>query len=219
VAWLNGPTWAVSLLATFCSQQLGFDIRKLRAMHNKPYVVDASKVQRVLPDLSYIPLRDSARAAADCVVGLGFVSMQWTPRLRFLNAVGRLHGWLWGQADPLEAAAAPPAAAAAAGAAPAAAAVPAAATAAGAAQASTVGVETGAGGALAAARVLPANLMGALANAAAARHSDDADSDAESVSSPVGVDVIVCGPLHTKQQQQQQQQRRRLATPSQQQAV
>lgn len=47
-----------------------------RAMHNKPYNVDASKITRVLPDFSYIPLKDSARAAADSVVAMGLAAFR-----------------------------------------------------------------------------------------------------------------------------------------------
>lgn len=43
-------------------------------MHNKPYTVDASKITRVLPDFSYIPLAESVRAAADSVVAMGLAA-------------------------------------------------------------------------------------------------------------------------------------------------
>lgn len=43
-------------------------------MHNKPYTVDASKITRVLPDFTYIPLAESARAAADSVVAMGLAN-------------------------------------------------------------------------------------------------------------------------------------------------
>jgi len=43
-------------------------------MHNKPYKVDASKITRVLPGFTYIPLDASVRAAADSVVALGLAA-------------------------------------------------------------------------------------------------------------------------------------------------
>lgn len=43
-------------------------------MHNKPYTVDASKITRVLPDFSYIPLQASVKAAADSVVAMGLAA-------------------------------------------------------------------------------------------------------------------------------------------------
>jgi hypothetical protein len=46
-----------------------------RAMHNKPYKVNASKLTRVLPGFTYIPLEDSVRAAADSVVAMGLAAV------------------------------------------------------------------------------------------------------------------------------------------------
>lgn len=45
-----------------------------RAMHNKPYNVDASKIKRVLPDFEYIPLEASVQSAADSIVGMGLAA-------------------------------------------------------------------------------------------------------------------------------------------------
>jgi hypothetical protein len=44
-------------------------------MHNKPYKVDASKLTRVLPGFSYIPLEDSVAAAADSIVAMGLAAV------------------------------------------------------------------------------------------------------------------------------------------------
>jgi hypothetical protein len=44
-------------------------------MHNKPYKVDASKLTRVLPGFSYIPLEASVRAAADSIVAMGLAAV------------------------------------------------------------------------------------------------------------------------------------------------
>ncbi|KAF6259935.1 hypothetical protein COO60DRAFT_1700582 [Scenedesmus sp. NREL 46B-D3] len=71
----TAPEWAVAFLARFRSAQLGFDLPKFRAMHNKPYKVDASKLQRVLPGFAYIPLEESVRAAADSIVAMGLAAV------------------------------------------------------------------------------------------------------------------------------------------------
>lgn len=72
---LAAPRWAVAWLARNRSRQLGFDLPKFQAMHDKPYKADGSKVSRVLPDFSYIPLEASVRAAADSVVAMGLAAL------------------------------------------------------------------------------------------------------------------------------------------------
>jgi hypothetical protein len=64
-------------------------------MHNKPYSVDATKIQRVLPDFKYIPLADSVRAAADSVVAMGlaaFVSPATSSCFSLLGSLTSLIG-------------------------------------------------------------------------------------------------------------------------------
>lgn len=167
-------------------------------MHNKPYSVDASKIQRVLPDLSYISLQDSARAAADSAVALGLVSMRWSPRLLFLDAFGRAYGALVGQRDPLLTAQ-PHAAAAAEG--------------------SPSAGRGRAGCVPAAARSVPLAIKTATAAAAAAADAGDTEgSEVEAVSTPVsklGVNVIVCEPVQpAKQHKQQPRQQLRQRAPA-----
>lgn len=45
-----------------------------RAMHNKPFKVDCSKIAAVLPGFSFIPVDESARAAAACIVAMGLAA-------------------------------------------------------------------------------------------------------------------------------------------------
>lgn len=66
-----------------------FALASSRAMHNKPFRVDATKIRRVLPDFEYIPLKDSVKAAADSVVAMGLAAMK--PSLSCCRAPGVRH--------------------------------------------------------------------------------------------------------------------------------
>lgn len=115
VPYMTAYGWVVSLLARYNSHRLGFDIHKFRAMHNKPFKVDASKITDVLPDFQYISLEDSVKAAADSVVAMGLASFH-TPLTAAASAsccLGLLRG-LGSRLGQLAAAVRGPAAAAAA---------------------------------------------------------------------------------------------------------
>lgn len=99
MAWILSHTTCshiVSFLALHCGTR--------RAMHNKPYRVDATKICQVLPDFDYIPLEDSVRAAADSIVAMGLAAMKPTvnccraPQVREFEGALQQQQMIWTKA-------------------------------------------------------------------------------------------------------------------------